>query len=49
MMYCDGRTKFIDQRLDYRIYCAQMTPDGQNVRHPGSDKPLEPPYREDHK
>jgi hypothetical protein len=49
MMYCDGRTKFIDQRLDYRIYCAQMTPDGQNAKHPGSDKPLEPPYREVHK
>jgi hypothetical protein len=46
MMYCDGRTKFIDERLDYRIYCAQMTPDGQNAKYPGSDKPLEPPYRE---
>ena len=46
MMYCDGRTKFIDQRLDFRIYCFQMTPDGQNAKHPGSDKLLEPPYRE---
>ena len=46
MMYCDGRTKFIDQRLDFRIYCAQMTPDGQNAKHPGSDRLLDPPYRE---
>ena len=45
-MYCDGRTKFIDQRIDFRIYCAQMTPDGQNAKQPGSDKLLEPPYRE---
>jgi prepilin-type processing-associated H-X9-DG protein len=46
VMYCDGRTKFIDQRLAFRIYCAQMTPDGQNAKQPGSDKLLEPPYRE---
>jgi Protein of unknown function (DUF1559) len=46
VMYCDGRTKFIDQRLDFRIYCAQMTPDGQNAKHPGSDQLLDPPYRE---
>jgi hypothetical protein len=45
-MYCDGRTKFIDQRIDFRIYCAQMTPDGQTAKQPGSDKLLEPPYRE---
>lgn len=49
MIYCDGRTKFIDQRLDFRIYCSQMTPDGQNVKQPGSDKLLDPPYREVHK
>lgn len=46
MMYCDGRTKFIDQRIDFRIYCAQMTPDGQNAKHAGSDRLLDPPYRE---
>jgi hypothetical protein len=46
VMYCDGRTKFIDQRLAFQIYCAQMTPDGQNAKQPGSDKLLEPPYRE---
>ena len=46
VLYCDGRTKFIDQRLAFRIYCAQMTPDGQNAKQPGSDKLLEPPYRE---
>ncbi len=46
MMYCDGRTKFIDQRIDFRIYFAQMSPDGQNAKLPGSDKPLDPPYLE---
>ncbi|MFN0022019.1 MAG: DUF1559 domain-containing protein [Pirellulaceae bacterium] len=46
MMYCDGRTKFINERLEYRIYCAQMSSDGQNTKQPGSDKLLEPPYRE---
>jgi hypothetical protein len=46
MMYCDGRTKFINERLDYLIYCTQMTSDGPNAKQPGSDKLLDPPYRE---
>ncbi len=45
-IFCDGRTKFINQRIDFRIYCSWMTPDGQNAMQPGSDKLLEPPYRE---
>lgn len=46
VMYCDGRTKFIDEQLDYRIYCAQMSPDGPSARQPGSNEFLKPPYRE---
>ena len=46
VMYCDGSTKFMDEQLEFRIYCAQMTPDGPSARQPGSDELLESPYRE---
>lgn len=46
VVYCDGHTRFIDDGLEFRIYVAQMTPDGQQVRQPGSDQLLSPPYRE---
>ena len=44
--YADGHTAFLVNELDYRIYAAQMTPDGQSAKWPGKDEPLDPPWRE---
>jgi prepilin-type processing-associated H-X9-DG protein len=44
--YADGHTDFFVNELDFRIYAAQMTPDGQNANWPGKDEPLDPPWRE---
>jgi prepilin-type processing-associated H-X9-DG protein len=44
--YADGHTDFLVSEIDYRIYAAHMSPDGQNATWPGSDKPLDPPWRE---
>lgn len=44
--YADGHTDFLVSEIDYRIYAAHMSPDGQHARWPGSDKPLDPPWRE---
>ncbi|HUE74972.1 MAG TPA: DUF1559 domain-containing protein [Pirellulaceae bacterium] len=44
--YADGHTNFLAEEIDFRIYAAQMSPDGQNAAWPGSDKPLDPPWRE---
>jgi prepilin-type processing-associated H-X9-DG protein len=47
VVYCDGHTRFIEERLDFRIYAAQMTPHGPEAKWPGSDRPLDPPWREE--
>ena len=47
VIYADGRTQFLADNLPYRLYVTFMTPDGQNVRKPGGDQLLEPPYREE--
>ena len=44
--YADGHTNFLVSELDFRIYAAQMSPDGPNAKWPGKDEPLEPPWRE---
>jgi prepilin-type processing-associated H-X9-DG protein len=44
--YADGHTSFLVDEIDYRIYAAHMSPDGQNAMWPASDKPLDPPWRE---
>lgn len=44
--YADGHTDFLVGEIDYRIYAAYMSPDGQNTKWPGSDEPLDPPWRE---
>lgn len=44
--YADGHTSFLASEIDYRIYAAHMSPDGQNAKWPGSDRPLDPPWRE---
>ncbi len=45
--YADGHTNFLASQIDYRIYAAQMSPDGPSAQWPGSDKPLDPPWREE--
>ncbi len=37
--FCDGAAKFISQDMDYRIYCALMTPKGKFAMEPGSTVP----------
>ena len=37
--FCDGSAKFISQDMDYRIYCALMTPKGKFAKEPGSTVP----------
>ena len=44
--YADGHTDFLVSEIDYRIYAAQMSPDGQNAKWPGKNEPLDPPWRE---
>lgn len=46
VVYADGHTDFLIDDLDYRIYAAHMSPDGQDATWPGSNKPLDPPWRE---
>ncbi len=42
---CNGSTRFLDERIDYVVYVQLMTTDRHNVRYPGTDKPVEAPYR----
>lgn len=38
--YCDGRTFFLDDRVDYGdVYCKLMTPNGPECKEPGQNKP----------
>jgi hypothetical protein len=37
--YCDGRTFFLSDRVDYAaVYCKLMTPNGANCMEPGQKK-----------
>jgi prepilin-type processing-associated H-X9-DG protein len=37
--FCDGRAQFVRQDMDYRIYCALMTPNGGMAVEPGTLTP----------
>jgi prepilin-type processing-associated H-X9-DG protein len=41
---CDGRSQFVNQNIDYLVFCRLMTPDGAGLKQPGSDKPIPPPF-----
>jgi len=43
--FCDGKTQFINDDIDYIVYCQMMTPDNTKPTYPGSDKLVETPYR----
>jgi hypothetical protein len=34
--YCDGRTAFMADTIDYRVYCQLMTPNGAQAMEPGT-------------
>jgi hypothetical protein len=34
--YCDTHTTFLNDQIDYYVYCLLMSPDGRNVKAPGS-------------
>ena len=37
--FCDGRAIFVRQDMDYRVYCALMTPHGAMAVEPGTHNP----------
>ena len=37
MAYCDGRVDAINNSINLRIYCSQMTPNGQRHGQPTSE------------
>ncbi len=36
VIFCDGRAVFLNEQIDYYVYCLLMTPDGANVKTPGT-------------
>jgi len=43
--FCSGRTQFLDADIDYLVFARLMMCDNTNVKQPGSDELIEPPYR----
>jgi prepilin-type N-terminal cleavage/methylation domain-containing protein/prepilin-type processing-associated H-X9-DG protein len=35
-LFCDGHSRFLQQELDYGVFCLLMTPNGQRCTAPGS-------------
>jgi type II secretory pathway pseudopilin PulG len=42
MFFCGGQGRFVSDRMDYRIYCAIMTPRGASAMEPGTQTPSAP-------
>jgi hypothetical protein len=38
--YCDSRTAFLNDQVDYYVYCLLMSPDGKGVKMPGANTSL---------
>jgi prepilin-type processing-associated H-X9-DG protein len=36
VLFCDGHSRFLQQELDYGIFCLIMTPNGQQSNTPGN-------------
>ena len=36
VLFCDGHSRFLNQELDYAVFCLIMTPNGQYCNQPGS-------------
>ena len=45
VVYADGHTEFLSDQIDYVVYVYKMTADSRNLRHPGTDQPIGPPYQ----
>ncbi len=37
--FCDGRVQFVRDTMEYRVYCALMTPNGAAAVEPGTNTP----------
>ena len=46
VVYADGHTEFLSEEIDYAIYTYKMTVNGQQLRYPGTDRPIGPPYQQ---
>jgi hypothetical protein len=40
MAYCDGRVRFLSDKVSYRVYQAQMTPRGRDAKDTATGRPL---------
>ena len=40
MVFCDGRTQFMNETIDYLTYCLLMTPNGRLCGSPFNDPPV---------
>jgi prepilin-type processing-associated H-X9-DG protein len=45
VMYCDGRSEFLTETIDYLVLVRLMTPDDLDLKLAGTDKPVDPPFR----
>ena len=43
--FAGGGTQFITERIDYLVFVQLMTPDDRGLKVPGSDQPVQPPFR----
>jgi prepilin-type processing-associated H-X9-DG protein len=45
VMYCDGRSEFLTESVDYLVLVRLMTPDDLALKLAGTDEPVEAPFR----
>jgi len=45
VMYCDGRSEFLTEEIDYLVLVRLMTPDDLSLTRPGSKEPVQEPFR----
>lgn len=45
-IFCDGSSRFLNEDIDYLVFCRLMTPDGAQVKEAGSAEPIGPPFRD---
>lgn len=45
-VFCDGRTSFLSENMDYVLFCRLMTPAGDKVRQAGSEELVPEAYRQ---
>lgn len=39
--FCDSHVDFLNEQIEYFVYCLLMSPDGKNVKQPGQINPLQ--------